>query len=139
VGHLEVGEHRRLHDVVAAKVVLPDDTVRELVPLSRLTSLKALSVTWARYSDAELKHFERFCRLEYLDLSHAINLTDRGLSTLAALENLKVLKISADGISESGIELLRSKMPNCTINGRMAHRGPTEPREAESGTGHRRR
>lgn len=109
-----------LHDVVAAEVVLPDDTVRELLPLSRLTSLKALSVTWARYSDAELAHFERFLGLEYLDLSHSFNVTDEGLLQLAVLKNLKVLTISADGVSESGIELLRNNMPTCTINGRTA-------------------
>lgn len=117
-----------LHTVVAAEVVLPDDTLRELVPLSRLTNLKALSVTWARYSDAELSHFERFIGLEYLDLSNAFHLTDNGLSKLEVLKNLKVLNITADGISDFGIERLRRKMPTCTINGRNARLGPIESR-----------
>jgi hypothetical protein len=118
-----------LHDVVAAEVILPDDTVRELVALSRLRSLKALSVTQARYSNLELRHFEPFRSLEYLDLSHSFNLTDAGLPQLAVLKNLKVLKISADEISEPGIEMLRQQMPNCTINGRMARRDPSDPRQ----------
>lgn len=120
-----------LHDVVAAELVLPDDTARELVPLARLPRLKALSVTQARYSDEELTQFERFRGLEYLDLSHCFNLTDDGLPRLETLKNLKVLKISADGISESGIEMLRSRMPNCTINGRKARRDASDANTTE--------
>ncbi|MBL6707475.1 MAG: hypothetical protein ISQ06_15295 [Planctomycetaceae bacterium] len=123
-----------LHDVVAAEIAYPDDTVRELVPLSRLNSLKAISVTWNRYSDVELKHFAMFRGLEYLDLSHSCNLTDEGLPQLSALKRLKVLKISADGISEAGIEMLRQEMPKCAINGRMAGRYASEPRQ-KSGKG----
>ena len=127
-----------VHDVVAAELAYPDDTVRELVPLSRLKSLKALSITWARYSDMELQHFALFRGLEYLDLSHSCNLTDEGLPQLSALKHLKVLKISADGISEAGIEMLRQEMPNCTINGRMARRDASDPRQNNAVNGSRR-
>ena len=109
-----------LHDIVAAELALPDDRVQELVPLSRLSELRVLSITWPRYYDAELVHLRRFSNLQYLKLTDAFHLTDEGILEFANLKTLKVLHVSGDQISDEGIENLRRKMPACSVNGRSA-------------------
>ncbi len=110
--------HDFCHPIVAAAVTVPDDRVQELLPLAKLSQLRALSATWASYGDEEFVHLREFPRLEYLDLSVALRLSDQGLLELAQLKSLKVLKLSRAGsdFTEAGIANLRRNLPHCHIH-----------------------
>jgi hypothetical protein len=65
-------------------------------------------------TDAELKHFERFCQLEVLSLKNA-DITDAGLEHLRGMKNLRHLYLKGTKVTDSGVKKLQKALPNCQI------------------------
>ncbi len=86
-----------------------DYNIAELNPLH----LKKLLLSYTNITDRDL-YFYREPDLEYLEL-HSTAISDKGLSFLAYMKNLKYLTVFNTQVTLTGIEALRQKLPGLTI------------------------
>jgi hypothetical protein len=78
-----------------------------LALLRHLTSLRWLSITNARTTDAGLRHLSELANLEYLDLE-GTQTTAAGLAELQRLRSLVYLDLSGTQVTDEGLEYLRT-------------------------------
>jgi Leucine-rich repeat (LRR) protein len=111
-GLVHVRAFNRLESLVVRGADVYDSGLAQLRGSRKLRSL-TLSNTWI--TDSGLGHLENLTGLETLDLSLNRGVTDAGLRHLEGLTQLRVLDLSDTGVTESGIQNLRSSLPNTKI------------------------
>jgi len=83
--------------------------------ISRIPSLSNLCLSRTQITDQGLIHLKHALLLKDLVVKQCAYVTDDGLETLGALEQLKHLDIRNTGISQSGYQTLCEKLPGCKI------------------------
>lgn len=95
---------------------ITDKGVKNLVGLKKLKSLYLGGCT--ALTDAAVKDIAAsFPDLQSLDVGATLgtDITDTSVPHLAQLQKLKTLGLTGSKISDSGLKVLRDKLPNCTI------------------------
>jgi Leucine-rich repeat (LRR) protein len=75
-----------------------------LVPITKLSNLKALRVQDDRLSDDAIESIIKLPKLEYLSLSHNPGITDDGVAKLMDLKELRSLRLASLRISDEGLQ-----------------------------------
>ena len=96
-------------------LVLPTQiTDAGLLNILSLHSLETLKLDGTQVTDVGLNYLEVLDGLVESDLSHT-GITDNGLVSLGRLTHLQRLDLRMSKVSHAGVEILKQKLPLCTI------------------------
>jgi hypothetical protein len=109
-------EFRELEAVDLCFAGLYPDPTRCLRSIARSPSLQGLNLYEAGVTDQALKELVPLRKLAYLELTHNRDITDRGISHLESMKSLRRLGLYGTGVTKSGVERLRTALPQCEID-----------------------